>query len=206
MFAARTVEADLAQGDAAMAKGDFSEALVWTADAMKIDPVNPVLRWRAGNLLRQVPWLRLDLEHGAGVNSVAFSRDGRWIVTASQDHTARIWDAGTGREVGAPLQHDGAVNDAEFSPDGTTVVTAGQDGTVSIWDAASGRPRLPPLRQSAGVAQVAFSPDGKRIATAGEDQTARIWDVATGRELVPALRHGDAVNSVMFSPEFTASP
>ena len=97
---APTVAASLAEADRLMAKGDFSTALLWTAEAMKADPKDELLRWRAGNLLRHVPVLRLSLAHRAGVNSAAFSADGARIVTASQDNTARIWDAATGQPLG----------------------------------------------------------------------------------------------------------
>jgi len=51
--------------------------------------------------------------------------DGRWVVTASWDGTARVWEAAAGKPLGQPLRHDGAVNSAAFSPDGKWVVTAG---------------------------------------------------------------------------------
>ena len=61
------------------------------------------------------------------------SATGRRVVTASGDHTARVWDAGTGKPVGGPLQHEGAVNSAVFSPDGRRVATASQDRTARVW-------------------------------------------------------------------------
>ena len=123
---AQTLAADLAAADQATAAGDFATALLWTAGAMSLAPGDPLVRWRAGNLIRQVPLLRASLPHAAGVNSVAFSPDGRLLVTASQDRSARIWDAATGRALGPPLAAESAVTDAEFSPDGRTVVTAEQ--------------------------------------------------------------------------------
>jgi hypothetical protein len=66
-----------------------------------------------------------------------FSPDGTRIVTASDDHTARIWDARTGAPIGQPLQHKDTVWAANFSPDGTRIVTASGDHTARIWDVAA---------------------------------------------------------------------
>src|SRR5689334_3970170 len=75
----------------------------------------------------------------------SFSPDGRRVVTACADRTARVWDSGTGQPVTPPLKHVGAVFDASFSPDSRSVVTASDDGTARVWDAATGEPITPPL-------------------------------------------------------------
>ena len=68
--------------------------------------------------------------------SAAFSPDGKRIVTASDDKTARLWDADTGKPIGEPLKgHDGMVRSAAFSPDGKRIVTASEDKTARLWDA-----------------------------------------------------------------------
>ncbi|MBV8105584.1 MAG: TIR domain-containing protein [Hyphomicrobiales bacterium] len=132
---------------------------------------------------RAVPDLyerRLLRGHGGPVTSATFSRDGNRIVTASDDWTARIWDAATGKPIGEPLKgHEDIVRSAAFSPDGRRIVTASEDKTARIWDAASGR-ELTALRGHDGeVTSAAFSPDGKRVVTASDDKTARVWDVST---------------------------
>ena len=73
--------------------------------------------------------------HTAPVVGVAFSPDGRRIVTASLDNTARIWDAGTGQMLGLLRGHTGSVNSAAFSPDGLRIVSASNDNTLRLWDA-----------------------------------------------------------------------
>ena len=63
--------------------------------------------------------------HTSGVNSVAFSPDGRHIVSGSYDRTIQIWDAQTGAQVGNPLQgHTDSVNSVAFSPDRTSHIIA----------------------------------------------------------------------------------
>jgi WD40 repeat protein len=110
------------------------------------------------------------------VNSAAFSPDGSRIVTASEDNTARIWDAATAKEIAVLRGHEGPVNSAAFSPDGSRIVTASEDRTARIWDAATAK-EIAVLRGHEGtVNSAAFSPDGSRIVTASYDRTARIWD------------------------------
>ena len=81
------------------------------------------------------------LRHDGQVWYAEFSPDGRLILTASLDGTARVWDAATGQPVTPPLRHDGPVWHAEFSPDGRRVLTASGDATARTWEiSADDRP------------------------------------------------------------------
>ena len=75
------------------------------------------------------------MRHDGKVNSAHFSPDGRSVVTASADKTARLWDAATGKSIGEPMKHDDEVVSARFSPDGRWVVTASWD-TARVWEVA----------------------------------------------------------------------
>jgi DNA-binding beta-propeller fold protein YncE len=141
--------------------------------------------------------------HDSGVTDVAFSPDGKHIVTASWDKTARVWDAETGKPIGEPLTgHTGSVRSAAFSPDGKRIVTASEDKTARLWDAETGKPIGEPLTGHTGsVRSAAFSPDGKRIVTASHDMTARLWDAETGKPIgQPLTGHTFRVSSAAFSP------
>ncbi|HSN75590.1 MAG TPA: hypothetical protein VL334_10985, partial [Anaerolineae bacterium] len=104
-----------------------------------------------------------------------------FILTASNDVTARVWEAATGAAVSTLSGHTTSVYSAAYSPDGQFIVTASDDGTARIWETATGAA----VRTLSGhgcneigycsVLSAAYSPDGKFIVTAGADRTARIW-------------------------------
>ncbi len=142
------------------------------------------------------------LEHKRELNWVAFSRDGKKVVTASWDGTAQVWDARSGQAIGARLVHDGnGVTWAEFSPDGTRVVTAGWDARARLWDASTGKQILSFAGHRSHLRQASFSPDGQMLATASEDGTARVWESATGRLVLGPLRHKSVVWRAVFNPD-----
>ena len=139
--------------------------------------------------------------HGGPVRSAAFSPDGARVVTASQDTTARVWEAASGRLVAVLKGHNSAVNSAAFSPDGARVVTASVDMTARVWEAASGRLVAELKGHGGAVNSAAFSPDGARVVTASVDKTARVWEAASGRLVAELKGHGGLVYSAAFSPD-----
>ncbi len=140
--------------------------------------------------------------HDGEVNSVVFGPAGV-VVTASDDATAKQWDAVSGREVRTFAGHKDSIYDVALNRDTTLLATASQDGTARIWDLATGAGARPPIDTGMPLNGVAFSPDGRRLATAGDDGTM-VWDIVSGdgRKMTPGSLEG-AAQRVAFSPDGT---
>jgi WD40 repeat protein len=122
------------------------------------------------------------------------------------DKTILVWDADTGKALGAPLRgHTDTVASVAISPDGTHIVSGSFDKTIWVWDAETGKALGPSLQgHTDAVVSVAFSPDGTRIVSSSDDQTIRVWDAEIGKALGADLQgHLGTVQSksVIVSPD-----
>ncbi|MCR4316639.1 MAG: protein kinase [Planctomycetes bacterium] len=145
--------------------------------------------------------LRTLTGHTGWVYSASFSPDGKFIVTASSDNTAKIWDANTGRELRTLTGHTSTAWSASFSPDGKFIVTGSSVNTAKIWDANTGIELRTLTGHTGQVRSASFSPDGKFIVTASSDNTAKIWDANTGSQIRTLTGHTNWVRSASFSPD-----
>jgi WD40 repeat protein len=148
--------------------------------------------------------------HSRVVERAVFSPDSKRIVTASDDTTARIWNAdGTSTPI-VLRGHSAGITTVEFSPDGKRIVTASDDSTARVWNADGiGTPVV--LRgHTDKIVFAVFSRDGTRVVTASQDKTARVWRADGTGEPVVLRGHTDGVRSASFSPDgtriLTASP
>jgi WD40 repeat protein len=148
-----------------------------------------------------VPQLRERIRIPFGGTFASFSPDGRKIVTAPADGTARVWNASNGSLLTTLNGHTKNVTFAAFSPDGNSVVTTSLDKTARLWDVATGQPRATLGGHGDTVWFAAFSPDSGRVVTASEDHTAQVWNAQTGGRIAVLEGHGDTVWSAAFSPD-----
>jgi WD40 repeat protein len=133
------------------------------------------------------------------VVAMAFSSDGKRLVTAGANLTASVWDIGSGRQVLGPLRgHKDQITGVAFSPDARYIATTSRDHDARVWDAKTGRSVGKPLSHIAIVSGAAFSADNRWLVTAGP-QSANVWDLATGRRLF-GLNARDRLTAVAFSP------
>ncbi len=155
-------------------------------------------------------------------DSVAFTPDGKSLVTASRDARIRVWqpagealdaliaqkdarlaaardtlseDSGEVRWSGRILAgHGDRIRNIVVSADGTRIASAGGDQMAKIWDTNTGENLLTLAGHRGYVEAITFSPDGHHVATASRDRTVKFWNIAG---------HTNAVTSIAFSPDGT---
>nr|VFK14709.1 MAG: WD domain-containing protein, G-beta repeat-containing protein [Candidatus Kentron sp. LFY] len=138
--------------------------------------------------------------HSDKVNSVAFSPDGRTVLSGSHDRTLKRWDVASGEEMRTFRGHDQGVSSVAFSPDGRTVLSGSWDNTLKLWDVASGEEMRTFRGHDQGIWSVAFSPDGRMVLSGSGDHILKLWDTGSGRAVRTFRGHSAWVSSVAFSP------
>jgi WD40 repeat protein len=133
--------------------------------------------------------------------SVAFSPDGRFILSAGKDKSPRLAEARDGGEVRRfeGHQEDGCC--ADFFPDGRRVLSGGADRTLRLWDVATGKEVGRLVGHTSAVMCLAVSPDGRRALSGSKDKTVRYWDLQRLRELCCLPAHKGRVSGVAFAPD-----
>ena len=138
--------------------------------------------------------------HTDQVRGIAFSPDGRFLASGSQDGTIKFWEMRSGKEIHTLSFHTDGVLDVAFSGDGKWFASASRDKTAVLWRADT-REVKGVFKHDKGIFKVVFSPNNRFLATASEDETAKLWDIESGKIVRIFTEHTDAVNSLGFSPD-----
>jgi hypothetical protein len=138
--------------------------------------------------------------HTGRVHGCAISPDGTWIVSASGDHTLKVWDAVTGEERLTLRGHTDWVRGCAISPDGTWIVSASGDHTLKVWDAVTGEEQSELFGHASMVSGCAISPDGTWIISVSSDHTLKLWYSNNNRCICTFPTDGELYNCA-FHPD-----
>lgn len=155
------------------------------------------------------PEIFLQLGHAGDVTSVAFSSDGKYILSGGKDNTVKLWNASTGKEIRTFMGHSGWVYSVAFTPDGRYAVSGSSDKTIRIWDIATGKAE----RTFSGeeeIRSMVLSPDGRCILAAGKGYdftthdnyfTVKALSIEDGKKLWKSQRYKGFEPHVTFFPD-----
>lgn len=139
--------------------------------------------------------------HVGGLSDVAWSADSRFLATASDDKTIKLWNAEKGTMLRTLRGHTSYVFCVCFSPRTNLLVSGSYDESVRVWEVRTGKCRHQLPAHSDPVTSVDFNRDGTLIVSCSNDSLCRIWDTATGqclKVLVDDVK--TPVSFVQFSP------
>ncbi|KAF8179114.1 hypothetical protein BJ912DRAFT_644648 [Pholiota molesta] len=139
------------------------------------------------------------------ISGIAFSPDGKNLLSGHQDGTFRVWDAIAISDVEDTNDHVGWVHAPTFSPDGRFLATGGDhvERLVKIWDAVTGKHLRNLVGHEWAVSALAFSLDGSKLASGSGDYSARVWDVQSGEQIAVFEDHDNYVKDIDFSEDGT---
>ena len=216
-FLAKAYE-EKAQGELKAARqdglpGHYQNALLYSGAALRQDiwkdssALSPLSKGTIFNpeMLRarfDERWRSPSIDLGS-IISVAFSPDGKTIVSGSDDQTIRLWNAQTGEQIRSLQGHSKVVTSVAFSHDGKFIVSGSEDMTIRLWNVQTGEQ----IRSLQGhsdtdyVRSLAFSPDGRTVVSGSDDNTVRLWSTQTGEQTRLLQGHSAGVTGVAFSPD-----
>ncbi|ETO35956.1 NB-ARC domain-containing protein, partial [Reticulomyxa filosa] len=139
--------------------------------------------------------------HSKGVIGIQFSPDKTKILSYSEDHTIRIWDTSSRKQLHILEGYSNRISRVRFSHDGSKIVSCLSDKTIRIWDIFSGQ-QIQLLEGHSGfVNSIEFSSDDSKIVSCSQDKTVRIWNVSYGKQIQLLSGHSHSVMSAKFSPD-----
>lgn len=193
---------ETAAGLALLQQGDSLAAITPLCSALRLDRglsgVERADRARLTCAISHAPTYGQSWRHGAPLDSIAVSHDGRRVATGGADGIARLWDALTGRSVGGAMRCNGPVQEMAFSPDGQWLATGSR--VLRVWNCVSGHAWSGDVSGAEYPRDIRWTADSRRIITAGGD-AGIVWDTRTGRPLSEVLRPLGSVRGVALSPD-----
>ncbi len=151
-----------------------------------------ILSWViVSNTFSQTAKLMLPIGHTQEVVDGVFSKDGKRVLTVSQDKTVKIWDGQNGLLLASLKGHEGMIAKGVFSPDGNTILTVSEDGTAKLWNSYNGNSIATMSHEMEAIYDAGFSLDGKYIYAPFSDSALRFYDASNG-QLVQTIKNPNA--------------
>ncbi|HEU4730896.1 MAG TPA: WD40 repeat domain-containing protein, partial [Kofleriaceae bacterium] len=151
---------------------------------------------------RESPSLIRDLiGHSGAIYACSMTVDGRYVLSASGDHTVKEWDLESGRAVATFEGHAGIVKACAVTPDGRRMVSASDDSTLKVWDLANRKVLRTLTGHTDKVNACAVTCDGRYVVSASDDQTLKAWELESGRIMATFEGHTGCVVSCTVTPD-----
>jgi WD40 repeat protein len=124
---------------------------------------------------------RASLRQAVAIRAIAFSPDGKQLLTGEDDGTVRLRDPATGKPRSVLGRHGKSVSALAFAPGGQLLAVAGPDGAIGVWELAPGKSEKKTIQHGSYVGGLTFGRDGKTLLASGS--LPKVWDVSTGKEV-----------------------
>ena len=162
----------------------------WIASSVSCSPIGHRIAAGIGGFDSTViVWDEFDTDrrtllhaHASAVNTVAYTSDGRYLISGGDDGMVHIWETSSSTPVTSIPVDPKGVTWVEISPDGSALAAGGRSGSITLWDIPSGDPLLRLDGHDQPVTSIRFLP-GRRLMSAAMDSTIRFWDIDERREL-----------------------
>ncbi|MFN8361155.1 MAG: choice-of-anchor D domain-containing protein [Candidatus Kapaibacterium sp.] len=141
--------------------------------------------------------------HTAEVTSLAYSQDGKSLITGSNDSTVKIWTIANGLNTKTLRDSTGKISAVACDFSSTQLATASEDFTAKVWDMKTGKTTFTLTGHTGIIYGIAYNSIGNRIATASSDKSIKIWNAYTGALMQTLTGHKGYVYAVAFSPDDT---
>jgi len=145
----------------------------------------------------QEPGIVLQTGHLSAVFTLSFSPDGKTLATGSVDHTIKLWDVATGKEVKILTGHAGIITSVAFLNQDDYLISASQDGTIRIWSNKNNISRVLYVQQS-DIHSVCLSSDGQTLAVGSGNGSIKIINKNTGKIINDIPAHSGSVKKVLY--------
>lgn len=141
---------------------------------------------------------KLHIGHQGSIRSITPNSSSTRLVSAGEDHSAKIWNMKAQQEEKTLSGHEGVIHDVDISPDDQLVATASADSTIKIWSLQSGQLQQTLQGHNESVECVQFSPNGELLASSSADKSIKLWNIKTGKVVQSLEGHTATVHNLDF--------